>query len=217
MSNKVRHDWEAIESEFRVGLLSVRQIAEKYGTSHTAIQKQAKRHGWVRDLSEKARQKAADLVARTEVASRVSSEKVFSERVAVEVAAKAMAEAEIGQREDVSKARKAVSAAWEVANERIQNIELLARFGEMMRNPDEFGQDKLNDFYTSSVSFPQLVKDLKALADALKTLVDIERRVFKLDSQAANDLAAMPKMSDTQIVSRLAYLLAKAGMNVVKA
>lgn len=216
MTSKPRPDWEAIESEFRIGLLSVRQIADKFGVSHTAVQKQAKRHDWPRDLSEKARQKAADLVAKSAVANRVSSERAFSERVAVEVAAKAMADAELGQRKDVSKARTAVSTAWQVANERIAQIELLTQFGAMMRNPDEFGQDKLNDMYLANVSFPQLVKDLKTLADALKALVDVERRVFKLDSQPANDQRAKVAMTDTQVVARLAYLLEKTGVRLVK-
>lgn len=48
-------DWEAIESAYRAGSLSVRSIAERHDVSHVAIAKKAKKEGWQRDLSEKVR------------------------------------------------------------------------------------------------------------------------------------------------------------------
>lgn len=48
-------DWEAIESAYRAGSLSVRSIAERHEVSHVAIAKKAKKEGWQRDLSEKVR------------------------------------------------------------------------------------------------------------------------------------------------------------------
>lgn len=51
-------DWEAIESAFRAGSLSVRAIAETHGITHAAISKRAKKEGWQRDLTEKVRSAA---------------------------------------------------------------------------------------------------------------------------------------------------------------
>jgi hypothetical protein len=48
-------DWEAIESAYRAGSLSVRSIAERHEVSHVAIAKKAKKEGWQRDLSDKVR------------------------------------------------------------------------------------------------------------------------------------------------------------------
>ena len=45
-------DWEAIETDFRVSQLSVRQIAEKHGTEASSISRRAKKDGWDRDLSQ---------------------------------------------------------------------------------------------------------------------------------------------------------------------
>lgn len=51
-------DWEAVERDYRAGLLSVREIGLAHGVSHTAINKRAKKHGWDRDLKGKIRAKA---------------------------------------------------------------------------------------------------------------------------------------------------------------
>ena len=43
---KTRPDWERIESDFRAGLLFIREIAASQGVSHVAISKRAKKEGW---------------------------------------------------------------------------------------------------------------------------------------------------------------------------
>ena len=48
-------DWEAIESAYRAGSLSVRSIGEKHGVNHSTILKRANKEGWQRDLTEKVR------------------------------------------------------------------------------------------------------------------------------------------------------------------
>lgn len=48
-------DWEAIESAYRAGSLSVRAIGEKHGVNHATILKRASKEGWQRDLAEKVR------------------------------------------------------------------------------------------------------------------------------------------------------------------
>ncbi|WP_211633384.1 hypothetical protein [Paraburkholderia nemoris] len=42
-------DWVAIEAAYRAGVEPVTAIAAKHGISHTAINKRAKAHGWVRN------------------------------------------------------------------------------------------------------------------------------------------------------------------------
>ena len=49
MDTKKPIDWEAIERDYRAGILSVREIGAKCGCTHTAINKRAKRDGWERD------------------------------------------------------------------------------------------------------------------------------------------------------------------------
>ena len=48
-------DWEAIESAYRAGVLSLRDIGDKYGVTEGAIRKRAKKFGWVRKAGTQAR------------------------------------------------------------------------------------------------------------------------------------------------------------------
>ena len=41
-------DWQAIERDYLGGLLSLRELAEKHGCSHSTIANFAGRHGWTR-------------------------------------------------------------------------------------------------------------------------------------------------------------------------
>jgi len=40
--------WDAVQAAYVVGIESVRAIGERFGVSHTAIQKRAKSEGWMR-------------------------------------------------------------------------------------------------------------------------------------------------------------------------
>jgi hypothetical protein len=59
-------DWEAIESAFRAGSLSIRTIADQHGISDAAIRKHAKKHGWQRDLTEQVRQTTKSKLVRAD-------------------------------------------------------------------------------------------------------------------------------------------------------
>lgn len=48
-------DWEAIESAYRAGVLSLRDIGEQYGVTEGAIRKRAKKLGWVRKAGTQVR------------------------------------------------------------------------------------------------------------------------------------------------------------------
>lgn len=59
-----RPDWEAIESAYRAGVMSIREIASQYEITHQAISKRAKKEGWERDLKAKVKARAENLVAK---------------------------------------------------------------------------------------------------------------------------------------------------------
>lgn len=45
-------DWEAVERDYRIGQLTVRQIQAKHNVSNGAMMERSKREGWERDLTE---------------------------------------------------------------------------------------------------------------------------------------------------------------------
>lgn len=66
------------------------------------------------------------------------------------------------------------------------NAALLADLGEMMRSPDDAGQDKLNDLYRRIISLPERAKTAKTLAETLRITVDMERQAFGMDAKGAD-------------------------------
>ena len=185
-------DWEAVEREYRAGIRSLRDIATEYCCTEGAIRKKAKALEWERDISAKVAAKADALVRKQEVRNEVRTEAAISEREQINASAQMMADKVIGQREDIKRARAMVQRLWELVDAELDHPDELKRLGELLATPDENGNDKLNDMYFAAIGLPQQIKNAKLLADALKVLIELERKVLRLDEQKpveANPLA----------------------------
>ena len=182
-------DWEAVEKAYRAGVRSLKDIGKEFGVSDAGIIKRAKRDGWTRDLSAKIQAKADALVSEREVSAEVSERTKKAEREVIEANATMLADRVIHQRTDISRARATVQRLWSMVDAELDHPGDFAKVGELLRCEDEFGQDKLNDLYRAAIALPQQVKNAKLLADALKVLIELERKVLKLDSLAESDEA----------------------------
>ena len=182
-------DWEKIELDYRAGIKTLRQIAEENGITHGAINKRAKRDGWERDLSEKIQSKADALVSKALVSKAVSMETKVSERQVIEVAAQAVADVRLAHRRDIHRARNLANALLDELEKQTDPITLalLTDLGELLRNPDDKGMDKLNDLYHAIIALPERSKTMKVLVESLQKLVDMERTAFGMDAKGADD------------------------------
>lgn len=176
--NKAAPDWERIEGDYRAGLLSVREIAASQGISHTAIQKRAKAEGWVRDLSKRIQDKAEALVAKREVAKSVAMETSVSDLAIIDANAEVIAGIRLAHRKDIARSRNLAMALLAELEAVTGSTELFEQLGEMLRAPDDKGQDKRNDLYQKAISMSGRVSNMKALSDTLKTLVGLEREAY---------------------------------------
>ena len=190
---KATPDWEKIEADYRAGVLSVREMAAAAGVSHTAIQKRAKAQGWERDISAKVSAKADSLVAKRQVATEVATEKAISERQLIEASAQVIADVRMAHRGDIRKARDLTMLLLNELESTTLNNHLFAELGEMLRCPDEKGQDKLNDLYHKVIGLPSRVGSIKQLADALKTLVTLEREAYGISTNEQEGKGNVPK------------------------
>ena len=175
-------DWEAVERDYRAGLLSVREIGLAHGVSHTAINKRAKKFGWDRDLKAKIKAKADALVSKSEVSKEVSSKQAETEREIIESNATAIANVRMAHRGDIRRSRGLVNKLLDELESLTDNAELFDALGEMMDTPDDNGIDKLNDLYNKVISLPSRSKTMKDLADTLKTLISLERQAYDLEN-----------------------------------
>lgn len=177
-------DWEAIEADYRAGIKTLRQIAEENGITHVAINKRAKRDGWVRDLSAKIQAKADDLVTKALVTKSVTTETKVAERQLIEANAQAVADVRLAHRKDIHRARRLTNALLSELEGQTdpETLAALQELGELMRREDDRGQDKLNDLYHKVISLGERSKTMKTLAESLQKLVDMERTAFGMDN-----------------------------------
>ena len=182
-------DWERIELDYRAGIKTLRQIAEENGISHVAITKRAKRDGWTRDLSAKIQSKAEELVTKELVTKMVTTETKMAERQVIEVAAQAVADVRLAHRRDIHRARNLANALLDELEQQTnpETLALLNELGELLRNPDDKGMDKLNDLYHAIIALPERSKTMKVLVESLQKLVDMERTAFGMDAKGADD------------------------------
>lgn len=183
-------DWEAVEREYRAGIRSLRDIGEEFGCSHVGIKKRADKEGWTRDLAAKIQAAAEEKVTKATVTKTVTAETKAAEREIIEANAQAIADAVLNQRRDVSKARSIVQKLFDEMDKSIDGIELLEQLGEMMRSPNEHGVDKLNELYHKIISLPSRVDSTKKLAESLRVLIELERKVLRIkDDTSLEDVA----------------------------
>lgn len=179
---KATPDWEKIEADYRAGVLSIREIAGQHGVSDTAIRKRAKAQSWDRDLSAKITAKADALVRSREVRSQVRTEKAASECELVEANAQVIADVRMSHRGDIRRARSLTMTLLSELEATTIDHELFEQLGELLREPDERGQDKRNDLYQKVIGMSSRVSSMKSLAEALKTLVGLEREAYGMNT-----------------------------------
>lgn len=204
-------DWEAIESAYRAGLLSLREIASQHSISEGAIRKRAKRDDWSRDLAAKVRERADDLVRKAEVRKQVRSDVTFTERVLVEATAEVIATARMAQRGDIKRAREITNALFDELGAQCADVEALHKLGDLLLDPDDNGRDKLNEIYRAIIGMPERVKALKALSEALRNLIGLERQAYGLDTEVAPTTGDDGKETNiNDLARRVAFVFTKS-------
>ncbi|HEC1398745.1 hypothetical protein N8X75_10965 [Enterobacter hormaechei subsp. xiangfangensis] len=177
-------DWEAIETAYRAGVMSLREIASQHGISEGAIRKRAKRDDWSRDLNAKIQQKADDLVRKQEVRKQVRNESTLTERVLIEATAEVIATVRMEHRGDIRRARELTNRLFDELGAQCADVSALEQLGDIMFDPDDKGRDRLNEIYQKVISLPSRVKSMKDLSDSLKTLIGLEREAYSIENKA---------------------------------
>ena len=152
MAERKQVDWESVERDYSAGLLSLREIAAKYGVDESGIRYKAKRNGWTRDLSKKIEQRTEDKLRKDLLRSELRSENTISEKEVIEANAQVIVNIKLGHRASIKKVNSLVDSL-------LDEIETL-------------NKDK------SVENLPMRVDVTKKLMDTLKTSIDKERQAF---------------------------------------
>ena len=122
-------------------------------------------------------------VTQAMVTGKVTPQPAVPERQVIEDNATQIASVRISHRKDIARARS-------VAANLLTELELqtgpdaaamLADLGELMRSPDDKGQDKLAEIYQKVISLPGRVKTMKDLGDSMRVLIGLEREAYGIE------------------------------------
>ena len=198
-------DWERIRMQYAANTISAREIAAEHGVSHTLVNRRVKKENWPRDLrvrvSITAERKTARMAAREAMAEllKTATESLpqMSEDQIVESEAAIQAHVRMAHRKSISRVRVLSTVLLAELEASVIDADLLEQFGELMRSPDDKGQDKMNDLYQKVISLPGRVDTMRKLAESLKIMIGLEREAHGIDTMSgANDdnpLAALVK------------------------
>ena len=157
MAERKHVDWESVERDYSAGLLSLREIAAKYGVDESGIRYKAKRNGWTRDLSKKIEQRTEDKLRKDLLRSELRSENTISEKEVIEANAQVIVNIKLGHRTSIKKVNSLVESL-------LDEIETL-------------NESK------SVENLPMRVDVTKKLMDTLKTSIDKERQAFDIQDK----------------------------------
>jgi len=205
-------DWDALAPHYRAGIRSLKDIGTEFGVSDAAIIKHARKNGWDRNLKAKIQAKADAKVSAAMVSAEVSAQTKLTEAVRVEVESEVQARIRIAHRTDITRFRALVLRLLSECEAEAADPTVFAELGEMLRKVDDTNRaDKLNEAYLKAVSLPQRIKGVKDLADALKTLVGMEREAYGIDTATPlDDPGKLPgNMTPNEIARRIAFVLAQ--------
>lgn len=193
-------DWDAIEPEWRAGIVPKSALAEKHGVSRQAIEKHFAKLGIERgDLGKKIRAKAREKVVSAEIVAAAEVEAPALVRMAPSQATRQRLDAEEGaivekeaalQAAALTRHQQAIARAWAVVDmlmaelaHQTQHVALYEELGVLMYNPDEKGVDKLAEIYRKAMTLPTRSSTVKTLLEALKTAIALEREALGMNDR----------------------------------
>lgn len=150
-------DWEAIESAYRAGSLSIRAIGERHGVSHATILKRANKEGWQRDLTDKVRTATKAKVTKS-VTKDGNREPLVTDDQIVDKASDEAAAVILAHREGL--------AAWRGITNKLR--------------------DFLDDVEITEKNHASMARSITAGVDAQIKVIAAERKAYNLDSEEGN-------------------------------
>jgi hypothetical protein len=172
-------DWVAIERHYRIGQKSNLQLGAEYGVDPSGIGKRAKKYGWVQDKRQEVEQTTNSLLI--QAASGRCDPNSTPNPTEIKVAAHAAADVVLEHRQGLRRLKKIHADLLAQMEGVVSSMTAIEEIVLMVRNPDERGVDRANDAMRRAMERPQLVEDLKKLADIDERVRKGEREAFDLD------------------------------------
>ncbi len=162
---KKKVDWDAMEPDYRAGILSNMALADKYDCTESAVRDHAKRFGWTRKLADKVRESINENLLRGELRD-TATPRSKDDQVVLRAAA-AGTQIVLRHRDSIARQQR--------IKERLElELENLAAPGEIK----------------GLTPLAAAVKISEALARTTSLLTGLERQAFNLDAQQSAGVPA---------------------------
>lgn len=176
-------DWDAVEIDWRAGIKTKQQMATQYGVSRAAMDKRFAKLGIDRNLADKIRAKTDSIVKKSIVVPSADPLSPAQERDIVEANAAMQSQIILNHRTDIQRTRALSMKLLGELEFQTDNADLLRDLAELMCEPDEKGQNKRFELFEKVISLGSRAGTMKTLADALRSLIAMERQAFGLDEK----------------------------------
>lgn len=171
-------DWEAIETKYRAGIISLRKIAEQHGITHAAIRQRASKEQWPRDLGAKMQAKAEEMFIKAQAPAPLPTSSIHPVQLRVVEIAGATMKADVmnGHASTLGRLR---GLSRRLTDEIETQMAQRATLAEIIASADLGDGAKEAAFKT--ISNPGLIQQLKLTTEIEMNLLTMERKLFKLD------------------------------------
>lgn len=179
---KNKYDWEAIEKDYRLGQLSIRAIAEKYGLngSYSAITAKAKKYGWTRNVAKRVQELTRDGLI---VNAQANNAHILHTPTREDIEQAALTNIQVinRHRNDIRQGRQLVfllmGQLFQVASSR-EELEQ-----EVMAKTQEDQTIARRNSMLKAIALPTHASILRDLSTALKNLIPLERQAYNISEE----------------------------------
>lgn len=174
-------DWEGVERDWRAGIKTKLYLSKEYGVSRAAMDKRFAKLGIGRDLAEKINARAEFLVT----ASVTQNEPVAAAKEARIIEANAAIQAVVvmQQRRNIARATGIVQQLFDELELLIGGTAELEQIADILASEDD---GKMQDLLKKVSALPTKTDVVKKLAESLRILVELERKVLRIKDEEEN-------------------------------
>lgn len=201
-------DWEAIERDFRAGMLSIREIAKLHDISDTAIRKKAKSGEWDRDLSAKVDERVRTKLVRNAVRTNQpqTEEEIIEEAATVKVTI---------VREHHRLISNGIKITELLSEQLIRDAESREDLEQDIEDMTADDKDtRRRNRLMKAVSLGTHSTIAVNLANATKTWIGLERQAFNIADEPAEIPQTPGTATDDDLDAAIAQFAAKAGISL---
>jgi hypothetical protein len=118
----------------------------------------------------------------------VRTEGAVSDKMQIQAMGQRVADVQMGHKAIAARSMKLCQALLTELETQTTDTVVLAQLGELMRNPDDSGMDRLNDIYKKVISTPGRVDTAKKLVETMKSVITMEREAYNIGTSPAEEL-----------------------------